>query len=78
MLVEDARLTMPPLPAWFHGLDDIGRFMTERMFETPWRLVAMRSSGQLAFACYQGDPDGTGFGLVRSRCSRCVAGGSWR
>ena len=63
MLVEDARLTMPPLPAWFHGLDDIGRFMTERMFQTPWRLVPLWASGRLAFACYQGDPDGTGFRL---------------
>ncbi len=63
MLVEDARLTMPPLPTWFHGLDDIGRFMTERMFATPWRLVPLWASGQLAFACYQGNPDGTYFRL---------------
>jgi RNA polymerase sigma-70 factor (ECF subfamily) len=63
LLVEDARFTMPPLPAWFHGLDDIGRFMTERMFLTPWRLVPMRASGQLAFACYQGTPDGPPFRL---------------
>jgi RNA polymerase sigma-70 factor (ECF subfamily) len=63
LLVEDARFTMPPLPAWFHGLDDIGRFLTERLFATPWRLVPMWASGQLAFACYQGHPDGTGFRL---------------
>jgi RNA polymerase sigma-70 factor (ECF subfamily) len=63
LLVDDARFTMPPLPAWFRGLDDIGRFMTERMFATSWRLVPMWASGQLAFACYQGNPDGTGFRL---------------
>jgi RNA polymerase sigma-70 factor (TIGR02960 family) len=63
LLVEDARFTMPPLPAWFHGLDDIGRFLTERAFATPWRLVPTWASGQLAFACYQGEPDGTRFRL---------------
>jgi RNA polymerase sigma-70 factor (TIGR02960 family) len=63
MLVEDARFTMPPLPAWFHGRDDIGRFMTERMFATPWRLAPMWASGQLAFACYQGNPDDPRFRL---------------
>jgi RNA polymerase sigma-70 factor, ECF subfamily len=53
MLVEDARLTMPPLPAWFHGLEDIGRFLRERVFQTRWRLVPTEANGQLAFACYQ-------------------------
>jgi RNA polymerase sigma-70 factor (TIGR02960 family) len=59
LLAEDARFTMPPLPAWFAGRDDIGRFLTERMFATAWRLVPTGANGQLAFACYQ-DPDGGG------------------
>ncbi len=58
LLAEDARFTMPPLPAWFHGREDIGRFLTERMFATPWRLVPLRRTGPPAFACYQGGPDG--------------------
>jgi hypothetical protein len=49
---------MPPLPAWFLGREDIGRFLTERMFATPWRLLPIGANGQLAFACYQGDPGG--------------------
>jgi RNA polymerase sigma-70 factor (TIGR02960 family) len=61
LLVEDARFTMPPLPAWFNGRDAIGRFMRERMFETPWRLISLSANGQLAFACYQGTPDGPPF-----------------
>ena len=54
MLAQDAKFTMPPIPNWFHGRHDIGRFLAERVFATEWRLVPMRASGQLAFACYQG------------------------
>jgi RNA polymerase sigma-70 factor (TIGR02960 family) len=63
LLAEDARFTMPPLPAWFLGRDDVGRFLSERMFATPWRLLPVGANGQLAFACYQGDPDGGRFRL---------------
>lgn len=63
MLAEDARFTMPPLPAWFSARTDIRRFATERLFATPWRLVPMTASGQLAFACYQGDEAGSRFRL---------------
>jgi RNA polymerase sigma-70 factor (ECF subfamily) len=62
LLAEDARFTMPPLPAWFLGRDDVARFFT-RMFATPWRLVPIRANGQLAFACYQGDSEGDRFRL---------------
>jgi hypothetical protein len=34
LLAEDARFTMPPLPAWFLGRDDIGRWC-EQMFLDP-------------------------------------------
>ena len=53
LLAEDARFSMPPLPAWFRGRDDVTRFMAERMWATPWRLTPVRANGQLAFACYQ-------------------------
>jgi RNA polymerase sigma-70 factor (ECF subfamily) len=56
LLASEARFTMPPLPAWFEGRERIGRFLAERMFATPWRLVPIRANGQLAFACYQGHP----------------------
>jgi RNA polymerase sigma-70 factor (TIGR02960 family) len=56
MLARDATFTMPPIPTWFHGHEAIGRFLAERIFATAWRLVPLRASGQLAFACYQG-PD---------------------
>ncbi|WP_285747142.1 nuclear transport factor 2 family protein [Lentzea sp. NBRC 105346] len=53
LLTEDARFTMPPLPAWFDGRDRIRRFVSERLFATPWRLVPIRANAQLALACYQ-------------------------
>jgi len=57
LLADDARFTMPPLPAWFDGREDVGRFFAERVFATAWRLVPVRVNGQPAFACYQQDPD---------------------
>jgi RNA polymerase sigma-70 factor (TIGR02960 family) len=56
LLTEDARFMMPPLPAWFSGRAAIGRFVSERMFTTPWRLVPVAANAQLAVACYQRDP----------------------
>lgn len=53
LLVADAVLSMPPLPAWFDGREAVGRFMRERMFETPWRVRPASVNGQLALACYQ-------------------------
>lgn len=45
---------MPPLPAWFDGRGDVVRFIGDRVFATPWRLLPMTANGQPAFACYQG------------------------
>jgi RNA polymerase sigma-70 factor (TIGR02960 family) len=53
LLAQDARFTMPPLPAWFDGRDAVMRFVAGRNFETPWRLVSLRPYGTPAFACYQ-------------------------
>jgi ketosteroid isomerase-like protein len=58
LLAADARFTMPPLPAWFSGRADIGRFLTGRLFATPWRLTPIEANAQLAVACYQGDGHG--------------------
>jgi RNA polymerase sigma-70 factor (TIGR02960 family) len=58
LLAEDARFTMPPLPAWFDGRPAVVRFLAERVFETPWRLVPLQVNAQPAFACYQDSGDG--------------------
>jgi len=34
LLADDAQFTMPPLPAWFQGREDVGRFLAERVFAT--------------------------------------------
>ncbi|HVL24654.1 MAG TPA: sigma-70 family RNA polymerase sigma factor [Thermomicrobiales bacterium] len=60
LLVEDARFTMPPLPAWFDGREAIRHFLEERMFATPWRFVPTSANGQLAFAAYQWRPGEAG------------------
>ena len=55
LLSEDARMTMPPLPAWFSGRESVAEFFRLRVFATPWRLQPIRPNGQLGFACYQRD-----------------------
>jgi RNA polymerase sigma-70 factor (ECF subfamily) len=64
LLASDVRFTMPPLPAWFDGREDVGRFLAERVFATPWRLLPIAASGQPAFACYQGDGERFRLGAV--------------
>ncbi len=64
LLTQDARFTMPPLPAWFRGREEIGRFFALRMFATPWRLMPLEANAQPAFAGYQGDPGGETYRLA--------------
>jgi RNA polymerase sigma-70 factor (TIGR02960 family) len=52
LFTEDARFTMPPLPAWFDGLAFVEKFIVERVFATPWRMLPLRANGQMGFACY--------------------------
>ncbi|WP_117210178.1 RNA polymerase subunit sigma-70 [Allorhizocola rhizosphaerae] len=58
LLADDARFTMPPLPAWFAGRDMVARFFAERVFATPWRLRPASINAQLGFVCYQGGGEG--------------------
>jgi len=52
LLAEDARFTMPPLPAWFNGRRFVEMFFAERVFQTPWQLRPLHGNGQPGFACY--------------------------
>lgn len=53
LLAADVRFTMPPLPAWFDGRDDVAGFFSRRVFETRWRAMRIEANGQPAVACYQ-------------------------
>ena len=55
LLAADVRFTMPPLPAWFDGHQDVARFLSERVMSAAWRLLPVEINGQIAFACYQVD-----------------------
>ena len=56
MLTEDASFSMPPLPTWFRGKDDIAAFITGRIFRSAWRFEATSASGQPAMLCRRRDP----------------------
>ncbi|MFJ9868302.1 RNA polymerase subunit sigma-70 [Streptomyces sp. NPDC101165] len=60
LLTEDAVLEMPPVPLWYRGGRDYGRFM-ERVFAlrgTGWRVRGVAANGQPAFAAYAPAPEG--------------------
>jgi RNA polymerase sigma-70 factor, ECF subfamily len=62
VLREDVALTMPPLPVWFGGRDDVWTFINSRLFKMfdPFRvrLVPVLANGSPAFAVYQMHQDG--------------------
>ena len=60
LLAADARFTMPPLPAWFDGREDVGRFLAERVFA----MLPIAASAQPGFACYQADGERFRLGAV--------------
>jgi RNA polymerase sigma-70 factor, ECF subfamily len=55
MLSEDASFSMPPLPTWFRGKDDIAAFITGRVFRSKWRFEATSAGGQPAMVGYRHD-----------------------
>jgi RNA polymerase sigma-70 factor (TIGR02960 family) len=57
LLTDDIRVTMPPAPYLFEGLDAIRR-LAERARDTgTWRLLPTSANRQPAAACYLLDPD---------------------
>jgi RNA polymerase sigma-70 factor, ECF subfamily len=62
MLSEDASFSMPPLPTWFRGRDDIGAFITTLLEEaraagSAWRFEVTSAGGQPAMVGRRRDPD---------------------
>ena len=54
LLVEDARMTMPPLPSWYRGRAEVAEFLRGLPLAGAkrWRLTPVSANGQLAFAAY--------------------------
>jgi RNA polymerase sigma-70 factor (ECF subfamily) len=60
LLTDDAVLEMPPVPLWYRGSGDYGRFM-ERVFSMRgpgWRMTYLTANGQPALAAYAPVPEG--------------------
>jgi len=60
LLADEAVLEMPPVPLWYRGRRDYGRFM-RRVFEmrgTGWGVRRLSANGQPAFAAYAPEPGG--------------------
>jgi RNA polymerase sigma-70 factor (ECF subfamily) len=57
MLAEDARMAMPPLPAWYRGREQVGMFLSRWPLAGAkrWRLIPACANGQLAFGAYAWD-----------------------
>jgi RNA polymerase sigma-70 factor (ECF subfamily) len=55
LLAEDATLSMPPLPQWFAGREDIRQFLVTLLPAWPaqFRLVPLRANGSPAIAVYR-------------------------
>jgi RNA polymerase sigma-70 factor (TIGR02960 family) len=67
LLTEDVRISMPPLPMEYEGIEIVTRFFAAvYASRRTYDLVPTRANGQLAFGVYQHSPDGLrrGVGLT--------------
>jgi RNA polymerase sigma-70 factor (ECF subfamily) len=62
MLAEDASFSMPPVPTWFRGRDDIAAFLNAqfdegRVLSSLWRFEITSASGQPAMVGHRRNPE---------------------
>ena len=62
VLREDVSLTMPPIPVWFGGVEDVKLFLDDRLFKGQemghMKLMPAQISGSPAFVVYRSDESG--------------------
>ncbi|WP_308257798.1 sigma-70 family RNA polymerase sigma factor [Pseudonocardia lacus] len=60
LLTEDAVLEMPPVPLWYRGRQDYGRFIAHVFTRrgTGWRMRPARANGQPALVAHAPGPEG--------------------
>ncbi|MFF0267250.1 RNA polymerase subunit sigma-70 [Kribbella sp. NPDC004536] len=66
LMHEDIRITMPPYPFWFEGIDDAIRSLTPNLtpaFRGHWRFHATTVNHQPTLAAYLKPPDTTTYNL---------------
>lgn len=70
LLKAEATFSMPPIPAWYRGRENIGALVSKTVFAGPargrWRLHPTRANGQPGFGLYRRDEaEGvyTGYGI---------------
>jgi RNA polymerase sigma-70 factor (ECF subfamily) len=63
LLADDAALTMPPTPTWFHGREAVAAFLARLPLSGRyrWRLVPTRANGQPAFGTYKWNAERASF-----------------
>jgi RNA polymerase sigma-70 factor (ECF subfamily) len=61
LLTADVILEMPPVPLWYRGAQDYGRFIARvfAMRGTGWRMLPLRANGQPALSAYAPEADGS-------------------
>src|SRR6266568_5288054 len=51
MLADDARYSMPPLPEWYRGEDEIRAFLLRGPLQSRWRFLPPTASSRSALTC---------------------------
>ena len=48
LLADDARYSMPPLPEWYRGREEIRALLLDGPLQSRWRFLPTTANGQLA------------------------------